>query len=1614
MSPIGFWKPINLVVQAVTNTVINFFAGNVSIPVSGDGTGTAARFNNPFDITKDTLGNFYILDSDDNNIRKMTSAGVVTSFAGTTGVSGSTDGTGTAAEFNYPIGIASDASNNLYVADYGNNVVRKVTSAGVVSTFAGTAGQYYIDPSFNQPHSVTRDSAGNLYIADSGNNTIRKFSSTGILTTLAGTPGVTGSANGTGANASFNKPSGITVDTSGNVFVADSLNHTIRKITSAGVVTTFAGTIGQATGPGLTPGLNSPTSVVKDSSGNYFVVENASCIIRKVTSTGSLSVFAGAINVCGTVNGTGASANFNYPTNIAIDSTNNLFVSDNSGHAIRKITPAGVVTTLAGTAGVPYISASFAGPMATAIDSTGNIFVADSENHTIRKISTTGIVTTFAGTNGLTGNANGVGTAASFNYPKALAIDGSNNIYVADSGNYSIRKITPAGTVTTFAGDSLSNETLNGTGVSAHFMITQSLALDASGNLYVGEVDPVGGGNIRKNTPAGVVTTLAVIDGSPTGVIKNNTTGDLFVVDSYYHCIRKVTSAGVVTDYAGTCDLNNSLTVDGNGTSASFENPYGIGIDSSQNLFVSDLNNNSIRKISSIGDVTTFAGGNVGFLDGTGIAAAFQNPLGLTVTSAGIIYVSDYGNNSIRKITSAGVVTTYAGSSAAFGSTDGRTSADGTGTNALFNFPTGLKVDSSGNVYVADTESNSIRKITSAGVVTTIAGGVNGYLEGNGLTAQFSMPLDLALDSSGNIFVADYANHVIRKITPTADVTTFAGSGSPGVYDDNGVFAEFNLPAGITIDSSNNLYVTDAVNVIRKITPAADVTTIAGTANTPGTADGAGTSATFSVPMGIFSDAAGNLVITDSISCLIRKINTLYDVTTFAGTAGNCVTTSGGLDGSGTDSTFNNPTALAIDSSNNIYVADTDNHLIRKITSTGVVTTIAGTVGVSGSTNATGTSAKFNFPGGVCVTSTGVLYVADTENHIIRKITTAGVVTTVSGSAGTPGLSDDTGLLSLFNTPTGIGINGNGKFYVADVGNNRIRVVDPASGGDTSTFAGQGFAATVDGTGTVANFNHPTSLVVDSSGNLYIAEEGGNVIRKSTSAKVVTTITGTPDVIGSDDGSLNQGNGTGAAARFQELEDITVDSSGNVYVVDRNTVRKITSAGVVTRLAGSVTINDHLDGTGLAAHFYSPTTIQVDSTGNLFVTDTHRVRKITSAGVVTTLVGNGNCTNVNGTGTAASLCYITGASIDSANNLYISGAYDYTIRKVTSAGVVTTYSGINAQKGYIDGNAATAKFYKPGNSVMDSSSNLFVLDRATIRKVTTSGDVSTFAGVQTSGLLDGTGAAARFSGINSLAMDSSGNMFVADSQTIRKITSAGEVSTFMGYDDNGSLHGSGDTWMIANWKSSLAFDSNGLLIYHIGNGIKYTSNSLAQASYSLAEGTTGIYFSQMTINSSDIMFLVNAWNGDIYKYDFITASKIATVAGANEIAANNSGSVYVSSPSHHVIYKMNSSGGGLSIFAGTLDVAGSDDGTGVAAKFNNPRGMATDSSGNVYIADSGNNTIRKITSAGVVTTIVGTPGVAGEDLSYMPGKIYSPTVIMVSGSKLYFNSGYGIVWINKP
>lgn len=662
--------------------------------------------------------------------------------------------------------------------------------------------------------------------------------------------------------------------------------------------------------------------------------------------------------------------------------------------------------------------------------------------------------THLAGSLGGAGWYDDVGNSALFRRPVGVASDGAGNVYVADTENHTIRRIGVAsGEVTTLAGSAGLSGSADGTGSAARFFYPCRVAADGAGSL--------------------------------------------FVSGPWSDTIRKIDLATrVVTTLAGSDGAEGSS--DGFSSAARFFDPFGIAADGAGNLYVADAGNHTIRKVVvATGEVTTFAGvaGSPGAANGVGNTARFRTPIGLALDSSGSLFVADAGNATIRRIELATrVVTTLAGLAGFPGS------ADGTGAVARFREPYGVAADSAGNLFVADTGNHILRRIVvDTAVVTTLAGSTPaGYADGLGSQARFFFPYDVTRDGAGDLWVADGYNHAIRRVVvSTAAVSTPAGGGGPGSVDGVGPAARFYYPGGLVAGGAGDLYLVDRFNhTIRSIALATrTVTTLAGSPGMEGMDDGTGAAARFRYPHGVAPDGAGNLYVADSYNHTIRKlVIATGEVTTFAGAAGY----SGTNDGIGSAARFYNPHGIAWDGAGNLFVADVSNQTIRAIAlATAEVTTLAGAAGSAGSTDGVGGSALFREPWSVAADGAGYVYVADTHNHVIRKIeVVTRAVTTLAGSAGSPGSDDGVGSVARFRYPEGVASGGPGVVYVSDSANHTIRKIDVATGTVTTVAGAAGTAGSEDGTGSDARFSNPQSIAGGDGGVVYVSDLLNHSIRK--------------------------------------------------------------------------------------------------------------------------------------------------------------------------------------------------------------------------------------------------------------------------------------------------------------------------------------------------------------------------------------------------------------------------------------------------------------------------------------------------------------------------------------
>jgi uncharacterized protein (TIGR03437 family) len=631
--------------------------------------------------------------------------------------------------------------------------------------------------------------------------------------------------------------------------------------------------------------------------------------------------------------------------------------------------------------------------------------------------------------------------------------------------------------------------------------------------------------------------------------------GNLYIADTDDNRVRKINPSGIISTYAGT-GIPTYSGDRGKATLADLSGPIGLAVDSSGNLYIADRDNFRVRKVTLDGTINTVAGsGRPGTGGDNGPAVNAQvSPLAVAVDTQGNLYISTF-DYFIRKVDSKGIITTIAGTGtpAFFGD-------NGPANQAAIGLAVQMATDSSGNLYFADFFNYHVRKIDSAGIITTVAGSGNRGLIGEGVQAIAALivPDGVALDTFGNLFLTDFNRDLVRKVVLSAGIIqTIAGNGTTGFLDDPaGTRAEFNTPQGLAVDSGGSVFVADFGNQrVRKIS-GGGVTTVAGTGNGDG---GPATSAFLNQPFGIAVDPANNIVIADGGNFEARRF-----------TAGGAINRFGLL--------FGHPGPMAVDQAGNFYIAD-DEPYILMVKPDGTTKILAG----SGEDNYSGdggpaTSAAITPASGVAVDSSNNVYFTDFVNHRIRKVTaSSGIISTIAGNGKTAFSGDNGPAAAAGMDPFDIAIDTrNNNLYVADLTNNRIRRITPdgaittVAGTSVAGYSGDG------GPATAALLNFPTGVAVDSSGNLYVADNGNSVVRRITAGGLITTIAG--------NGEFTPATGDGGPAIAAQIDPrrIAVDAAGDLLVTDplNDRVRKLTPQVVAPKAIGIVGGNNQTAAVG--------------------------------------------------------------------------------------------------------------------------------------------------------------------------------------------------------------------------------------------------------------------------------------------------------------------------------------------------------------------------------------------------------------------------------------------------
>ena len=635
---------------------------------------------------------------------------------------------------------------------------------------------------------MAKDRQGNIYVADQTHHMVMRVSPDFKVSIVAGN-GVAGySGDGHAATrASLLTPFGVAVDAAGVVYVADTGNHRIRRIKTDGIIDTIAGT--GAPGAGLDGVLavmspiNSPVGVAVDPNGGVYFSDTLNNRIRLIQSHGAVSTIAGSPQAFGLGDGGPAiSAMFRYPTGLFVDSWRNLYVADSNQSRIRKITPAGQISTVAGNGGGTFngdnhlaTATALRFPYQAVVDPVGKLLIADHFNRRIRQVDSLGLMTTVAGTGqvGFSGDG-GLATAATISFPASVIADGAFDFSFTDSFNGRIRRVRN-GVIGTVAGNGGPSLTIDRKAQFTSLRQPNGLAFDGAEALFV-------------------------VDGNNNRILRLSPTGDLSIV------------AGT-----GTAGFSGD---GGPATRADVYLPENITVDRQGNLYIADFFNDRIRKVTPDGTIRTVVGtGAAGWSgDGVGVQVAINHPRGMTTDGRGNLYFADYGNARVRRLGLDGRVETIAGTGVPCHTWESACFRDGlAATSTVLTSPSSIATDGNGTFWVVETDAHRIRKFTLDGAIFTVAGtGVAGYSGDGGLgtSATLNSPRDIALDKNGNLYIVDQLNHRIRVLDNRGMMRTLAGKGQAGFSGDGGdpLKASFNGPSGIAISPSGDVYVSDSSN----------------------------------------------------------------------------------------------------------------------------------------------------------------------------------------------------------------------------------------------------------------------------------------------------------------------------------------------------------------------------------------------------------------------------------------------------------------------------------------------------------------------------------------------------------------------------------------------------------------------------------------------------------------------------------------------------------------------------------------------------------------------------------------------------------------------------------
>eukprot|EP01013_Petalomonas_cantuscygni_P002288 TRINITY_DN12326_c0_g1_i1.p1 TRINITY_DN12326_c0_g1~~TRINITY_DN12326_c0_g1_i1.p1 ORF type:complete len:1391 (+),score=226.79 TRINITY_DN12326_c0_g1_i1:63-4175(+) len=1081
--------------EALSSAVSTYAGSNVS--GHRDGPRLDALFMHPHSVSVGSDGSVLVVDRPAHVIRKIDLDGNVSLLAGTVSISGTADGAATSSRFNSPVAaVQSISTGDIYIADRSNNCLR-ILSAGMVAVFAGTVNVPGVQDGpvgvgrLSNPSGLVVTAYG-IVVTDSLKHLVRLAAFNGTLSTLAGRADMSGIADGTGENARFNAPIGVAVAGDTAVMIADSANSCIRHISMTGVVVTLAGECGTSS-PQPVEGIrgsarfDTPSGIAVHATSGVVYIADQPTLLRMSTE-GAVSILAGQHQAAEAVDGPAREALFKSIYAVAV-AGDDLFIADPDAFRIRKVH--------GGTAGATCLAPPMAVGMACVacevvcvaegagqcpspaaisplqLGSTPHMACAVGS-----RLDPTHAVTTYAGSGTWNGIVEGLHSDVTFQRVSAISVNGA-DVLVSDKS--AIRRIDRWGVV----------------------------------SILAGQADAIGYADGRL---------LAAMFRNPGTILPFD--GEYLVADIGNHCIRRM-SALAVSSWAGTCTVSG-MAPGGPGVGL-MGHPVGMVWSMDRGVvYASDQRNHVIWAIGAWSGVLVQIAGNgtAGFADGVGFTARFNTPWGLTVSESGVLLIVDRNNNCIRTLdNTSSVVATIAGICGTPAAT-----VDGPPGTARFNAPSDIvMVASTGALYVVEFGGKTIRHVSPAGFVTTVAGlaGTSGHRDGAGWNALFQtlygiawhgedllladgiyvrrMQLDGArcASNASAIPVACAActvlcvNHnlgncatSIAPIQPQASpssfcatgtevtyvnvVSTYAGAGSNGTADGPAPNATFSTLVGVTADANGDVIVVDA-HKIRVIMTNGTVSSLAGT-GVPGHVNGRVATAQFSSPTDILADGRGGYYVADRGNHCIRRIldGTVKD---YAGTCGTPGTSDGPL-GTGR---LSGPAGLAISPLGDLYIADSETNQVRSVTPSGVLSSVS-------------LATPFSAVHAVFFDSTGTLCMLDATDHCIRRRLPNGTLETVLGLCGATAMFlDGNGSQARLHTPRSIRQHSSGDLYMVEGGNlTRVRRIVTSPTWQATSLT-KGFV--VDGPGEIAGFMNPQGIAVVGD-MLYVTDQGKYTVRR--------------------------------------------------------------------------------------------------------------------------------------------------------------------------------------------------------------------------------------------------------------------------------------------------------------------------------------------------------------------------------------------------------------------------------------------------------------------------------------------------------------------------------------